>query len=274
MTSRRAILRMAAGASLAHVGKALASSRDPAFPAVRNLDELSDLETFTRIRCSPPGTITTWWYSGHMLGRLDDRAAAVLVSVEGASQSRIRRLDDGSVEYALVEAGYYGDPETRSVANGPLPNPLSGEKMTPEHYLSTQLIRFTPDMRVLPARPIPESVNYAGRITPPDIKGRSVWMAEELFVTAPGRDGGPPRVANSLANFEADVTDVVAGGSFVPATFEFTTWNSWRPWMNMGHQRGGIMMRLNSIKLQSWQGIPRELATRIESDHPNEFDPA
>ncbi len=267
MISRRQFV--GGGISLAAI--AATSSQAAPFQAVDGLEALSPLQIFTRIRCSPPGSVTTWWYSGHMLGRVSDQPASVLMSIQGASQSRITLRDDGSVLYDLIEAGYYGDPASGEVVDGEMNNVLTGQPMTPQHYLSSQSIQFFPDLTVKPSRALPPSISYRGRITPPDVKQGKVWMAEELFVRIAGREGGKPRIANSLANFQAEVQDVLTGGDFVPATFEYTTWNSFRPWMNMEQRNGSIMMRLNSAKLSSWTQLPAKLKDRIDSDHPDSF---
>lgn len=269
MARRRSF--MLAGLSAVAIAAATRPKRAFGFESAKSLEDLSDLEIFTRIRCSPPGTVTTWWYSGHMLARQGEDPATPVLSIIGASQSRITLSDDGSVMYDLVEAGYYGDVNTRQVADAAITNPLTGQLMTPEHYLSRQKLRFLPNLTVSPANPISPSVEFTGRITQPDVKGDKVWMAEELFVKLPSRGEQAPPIANSLANFEANISDVIRGGSFVPATFEYTTWNSFRPWMNMGEKSGAIMMRLNSVKLRSWKELPSDLTTRIDADHPTTF---
>jgi len=236
---------------------------------------LSPLETFVRIRCSPQGMRTWWWYSGHMLARLTGAPMRPLVSVIGVSHSRITRRPDGSIGYSLLEAGYYGDPAKRGmegIADGPIPNALTGAPMTPAPYLSPQSVLFTPDLAVVPDLPaLPPGLDYKGRITPPDIKLGRVWMAEELFIKAPPAPGASengPRVLNSLANFEAALEDVTSNREFVPATMQYTTLNSFRPWMNMGTASGAIMMRLNGVKLASFEAVPAALRARILADHP------
>lgn len=225
------------------------------------------LETFLQLRCSPEGDSTFWHYSGHMLARVAGEPMRPLLSVVGASRSEIRRRADGSVVYHLIEAGYYGAPDGDGIADGPIRNSLTGAMMTPEHYLSPQTIRFTPELKVLPEMDaLPPGLVYDGRITPPDIKQGRIWMAEELFVKMPGK---APKVLNSLANYEASLADVRAGDSFVPATMQYTTLNSFRPWMNMGGADGDIMMRLNGLKLATWDEVPAALRQRIEADHGN-----
>jgi hypothetical protein len=237
----------------------------PLVPA-RAASPRSALETFLRLRCSPEGQSTFWSYSGHMLARREGEPMRPLLSVIGASRSRITRQSDGSVVYSLIEAGYYGPPDIAGgIADGPIPNALTGEPMTPEHYLSPQTIRFTPDLKVLPEMgAVPPGLDYRGRITPPDIKGGRLWMAEELFIKIPGKS---PKVLNSLANFEASVEDLQSSADFVPASMQYTTLNNFRPWMNMGAERGEIMMRLNGLKLQRWDQVPEALRQRIEADH-------
>ncbi|WP_439532227.1 hypothetical protein [Polymorphobacter sp.] len=245
---------------------ALAAAALPSASRANPLASLTPLEIFTRIRCSPPGRTTWWSYSGHMLARRDGDPLRPMVSVIGASRSTITMLPDGNIRYALTEAGYYGDPRTGEIADGPMANVLTGEPMSPEHYLSPQTILFTPDLKVLPdMAALPKGLDYTGRITPPDIKHSRIWMAEELFIKLPGT---PARVANSLANFEASVADVARGGDFVPATMQYTTLNSFRPWMNMGTAGGSIMMRLNALKCPGWDSVPEPLRRRILADHP------
>ncbi len=257
--SRRLVLASAAGLA------AFATRGAAAQPV-----SLSPLEMFTRIRCSPPGRRTWWWYSGHMLGHLAGEPARPMLSVMGVSRSEIVKRPDGSIGYSLLEAGYYGAPDRPGIADGDITNVLTGAPMRPEHYLSPQAIIFTPELTVRPDLPsLPPGLDYRGRITPPDIKDGRIWMAEELFVKAPGLKGGPPRVLNSLANFEADINDVTGAEGFVPATMQYTTLNSFRPWMNMGGRSGSIMMRLNAVKLPDWSKVPAELRQRIRSDHPD-----
>jgi hypothetical protein len=268
--SRRVLFKAGLGAGFAvPTLSAMSAAPSAGFAPVDRLDDLSALEIFTRMRCSPEGAITTWWYSGHMLARAGENPAQPILSVIGASQSSIIARTDGSIGYSLIEAGYYGDPDTGDIADGPLANRLTGVPMTPEHYLSPQSQIFEPNGSIRPdLANLPPQLDYKGRWIGPDIKAGRVWMAEELFVKM---TGAQPKVLNSLANFEANEEDICNGGAFVPATFEYTTWNSFRPWMNMGTASGAIMMRLNSVKLKSWQGLPAALRNRIEADHPGRF---
>ncbi len=266
--TRRTVMTAAAGvagtACLSGAGLVKASSISPA--------GLSDLALFTRIRCRPPGLRTFWWYSGHMLARRTGEAARPLVSVVGASQSEITLNPDGSVTYTLTEAGYYGDISTGQIADKPIVNGLTGELMTPEHYLSPQKLLFLPDLSIRPvAANLPADLDYRGRITRPDRKGNYVWMAEELFVALPATARLGPRISNSLANFQVQATDLYSSKAFVPATMQYTTVNSLRPWMNMGSTGGDVMMRLNAIKLAHWSGVDAALRGRIVHDHPGIF---
>jgi len=270
ISRRRAVC---AGLAAAVTLPAMSAGQTPRAARFRSVDALSDLsplETFVRMRCSPEGATTTWWYSGHMLARMDDTPAKPVLSVIGASQSNVSMRPDGSVGYSLIEAGYYGDPDTKEITQGSIENRLTGAPMTPQHYLSPQSLIFEQGGTIRPdLAQLPPQLDYSGRWIGPDVKAGRVWMAEELFIKMAGKR---TRILNSLANFEAQEAAICEGGDFVPATFEYTTWNSFRPWMNMGDARGAIMMRLNSIKLKSWQGLPAALRTRIETDHPGRFD--
>lgn len=263
--SRRILLAGAAGlASITATGVAKTARHKPA--------RLSDLEVLTRIRCRPPGHRTFWWYSGQMLGRRSGEAIRPLVTVVGASQSEITINADGSIAYDMVEAGYYGDIATGSIADKPIVNALTGEMMQPEHYLSPQKIRFLPDLTVQPViASLPPGLDYRGQITRPDVKGDVVWMAEELFVSLAPTTTGNARISNSLANFQARAADIFSDKAFVPATMQYTTINSLRSWMNMGDTQGDIVMRLNAIKLAHWSGVEPALRARIQRDHPGVF---
>lgn len=263
MTSRRSVL--AAALALPCLPDRLCAAAVPG---------LSALETFVRLRCSPEGQTCFWSYSGHMLGRLAGQQLVPLLSVIGASRSRIKRQPDGSIVYSLIEAGYYGDPDHGGIADAPIINPLTSAPIRPQHYLSSQVTRFTPGLKVFPeVEKLPPGMNYVGRITPPDIKAGRIWMAEELFIRVPPRPavpGQPARGANllnSLANFEASLADIDSNPNFVPASMQYTTLNSFRPWMNMGDAGGDIMMRLNGLKLARWDDVPASLRQRIDSDY-------
>ena len=175
--------------------------------------------------------------------------------------------------YDLIEAGYYGDLETGEIIDGDALNPLTGEMIRPAHYLSPQKLVFTTELTVEPAgAPLPPDLGFRGRITRPDCKRGRIWMSEELYVDAPAHQGeAARRISNSLANFEASLSDVAAQSGFVPATFEYTTLNSYRPWMNMGDARGSVVMRLNAVKLETLEEAPAPLRARIIADHPGQF---
>lgn len=262
--TRRSIFTAAAGlAGAAGASAGLLTNKPSA---------LSDLALFTRIRCQPPGRRTFWWYSGLMLARRTGEALRPFVTVVGASQSDIIVNPDGSIIYSLIEAGYYGDIATDKIADKRIVNALTGEMVQPEHYLSPQKLRFLPDLSVRPEMAnLPPGLEYHGRITPPDRKGDVIWMAEELFVSQPASAKRGVRISNSLANFQARATDLYSDKPFVPATMQYTTVNSLRPWMNMGATPGDVVMRLNAIKLANWSGVDEALRARIEHDHPGVF---
>jgi hypothetical protein len=262
--TRRTLVTAAAGLSGAACMSAAGRARTPA--------GLSDLALFVRIRCQPAGQRTFWWYSGQMLARRSGEAVRPLVTVVGASQSDITVNPDGSISYALTEAGYYGDIATGMIADKPIVNALTGEMIQPEHYLSPQKLRFLPDLSVRPEiANLPPGLDYRGRITPPDRKGDYVWMAEELFVAQPASATRSVRISNSLANFQVRASDLYSNMAFVPATMQYTTVNSLRPWMNMGDTQGDVVMRINAIKLAHWSRVDAALRARIAKDHPGIF---
>lgn len=266
--SRRGLLASAlAGAALMPIAApARTYETDP-------LGGLSALDAFKRIRCAPEGERAYWWYSGHLLGRVEGQPGMPLLRVVGLSYSRTERGPDGSWRYRLTEAGYYGNHETGEIRDEWV-NPLNGKTVQAVHYRSPQTLLFRPDMSIVPdMKTLPPGLDFTGRITRPDIKHGRIWMAEELFVKLPQRGDGPVRTANSLANFEASLADMISPAlDFVPATMEYTTINSFRPWMEMGDTPGTISMRLNGMKMQNLEGAPADLVARIAAEHEGFFD--
>jgi hypothetical protein len=237
--------------------------------------EMSPLQKFLRIRSSEAGRRTFWSYSGQLLGRVGDTPLRPLFSIIGASQTIANWQDDGTIAYEMVEAGYYGNVETGEIADDPVKNPLTGELVQPEGYLSRQKITFTDELKVFPNPPFPsEQGAFNGSITPPDEKGDRIWMAERLLGMLNETAERSRRVFNSMANFEASRSDVCGPGGFVPATMQYTTLNSFRPWMNMGDAAGNIMSRLNAVKLDHWSDVNAVLRARIETDHSGAFGDA
>ena len=235
---------------------------------------LTPLQKFMRIRSSQAGRRTFWSYSGQLLGQIGDTPLQPLFSIIGASQTIAQWQEDGTILYEMVEAGYYGNVESGEIADNPLTNILTGEPVQPEHYLSPQKNTFTADLTVLPSAPVPADLgSFEGKITPPDEKGDRIWMAERLTGMLYETPQRARRVFNSLANFEASIADVCGQGEFVPATMQYTTLNSFRPWMNMGDAAGNIMSRLNAVKCEQWSDVDAALRARIEADHPGVFGP-
>jgi hypothetical protein len=218
------------------------------------------------MRCATEGRPVWWWLSGHILGRLQGDAMRPVFSVQVVNRSRMIRHSDGSWTYAMVEAGYYGSARDSRIVDGKMVNELTGEMIVPEHFFERLQLRFTPDLAVAFAgSQLPQGSSYQGRILAPDVKGDRIWMAEELLARIPPPAGKPPIILNSLATFEASISDLEA--PFMPASMQYTTINSFRPWMNMGNQIGDLAMRLNGVKLASWAEVPEPLRRRIVADH-------
>lgn len=268
MRSRRSILQggLVAGGSALWSVPAAARRKDSAGPTQ------TALQTFVRIRCSEAERRTTWWYSGYLYGRVGDAPLQPLMTIVGVSQTIGQWLPDGSYAYDMVEAGYYGDVETGLIADAPVTNHLTGEHIQPVHYLSPQKLTFTPDLNVVPARAVDAATGaFSGTITPPDEKGGRIWMAENLLGQLFATTKTPARVFNSMANFEASAADVRARTGFVPASMQYTTLNSFRPWMLMQELPGSIMTRLNAVKLDKWRVVPGWLRERVIADHTGVF---
>lgn len=208
--NRRRFLQSGVCATLAiPLTMGMSSAQIAGFAPVSSLDALTPLECFTRLRCSQPGDTTTWWYSGHMLGKVDGDAAVPILSLIGASQSKIEYLKDDTVRYSLIEAGYYGDPDTGEIADGPIINRITSAPMTPKHYLSPQSLDFFSDRTIRPAeQALPANTDFSGRMVGPDVKAGRVWMAEELFVKVPATANRGERVLTSLANFQGLATAI------------------------------------------------------------------
>lgn len=271
MLERRQVLSSALAIGGA-IGSASLCGPLAAAPRARSAAGLTPLQKFVRIRCSAAGRRTTWWYSGQLLGRVGNAPLQPLFSIVGASQTIGKWRDDGSFSYEMIEAGYYGALDPAAIADAPIINPLTGELVKAQHYLSPQKIRFTPALKVEFDQPVlAQAGRFSGTITPPDEKGDRIWMAEHLLGELYATPDRPSRVSNSMANFEASLSAVLAGGAFVPATMQYTTFNSFRPWMNMGAAQGSICSRLNAVKLDSWKRVPAALRSRIATDHPGVF---
>ncbi len=265
MTSRRQVLHTALALGLA-----------PSLPlqaADTQRFSLDPLDAFTSLRAAPAGRPIWWHFSGHILGRLQGEPLRPLLSIRGANRSHIVRQGDGSLIYSMIEAGYYGEPDASDIIDGAMLNLLTGQPMKPQHFIEPLSLRFRPDLVVLPEiKALPPGMDFKGRLTAPDVRGGRVWMAEELFVKLPAAPGSPPILLNSLANFEASAADMKAGGEFVASTMQYTTVNSFRPWMNMGMKAGDLCMRLNAIKLSTWAQVPPALRQRIQADHGKALD--
>ena len=227
------------------------------------------LEIFLSMRRGLPGKRAVWWYSGELLGRVDGSVAVPLLSIQGISHTQLRAVGDGSYLHTMTEAGYYGDLVTGEVVDSWL-NPLNAKRCDAKHYFSSQRLLFNPDLTITrgDTAALPGDLAFNGRITGPDVKHDRVWMGEELFVNYQPPQGIPV-IANSLANFEASWADATNPDlQFVPTTMQYTTINSFRPWMQMGDAVGTISMRLNGIKLASFDVADAELMKRILRDHP------
>jgi hypothetical protein len=236
-----------------------------------SISDLDPLELFARMRCAPDGRPVWWWLSGHILGRLEGNALRHAFTVQVVNRSKITQRSDGSWVYEMVEAGYYGAPDQNGIIDGEMANPLTGEKILPEHFFERLKLRFTPDLAVtFEGSQLPQGSAFEGRLIAPDIKGQRIWMTEELLAKIPAPVGKPPIILNSLATFEAGLADLDA--SFTPASMQYTTVNSFRPWMKMGTKRGDLAMRLNGVKLASWLEVPSRLRRRIEADHGDAFE--
>ncbi len=243
---------------------------------------LSPLDGLVKVRNRAGGGRVFWHYEGDFYGKVHDERAVALMRIEGVSISRFIRRRDGAYEWSLVEAGYFIDRDSGDVLDD-WENPLNGVIVQPRHYRSRQraVMKFVgPDGFKPLGFTMPPDAQFRGDLSGPIIHGDVVWFSEELFLrmlssSSETRDPGAPsvRVATSLATWQASLSDVLdTSRDFAPSTLNYTTINSWRPWMRMGETPGVISWRLLGSKHQDRDEIPNRLVNRIERDHSGFFE--
>lgn len=258
-------------------GATLTASRATTPAALDLSDPQAKLDAFVRMRCQPAGARGYMWYAGTFFGKLHGEAAVPLLGISGFSWNRALRQPDGSYLYELQEAGYHTDLATGARLDR-WQNPLNGLTVEPRHYRSGQKTRFTPE-RVMPARPLPDGIDFNGTISPARVLHDSVWISEDLLVRSPNpRERyanpleycGPYRTSTSLATLQSPLAAVLDPDlDFTPCSLSYVTVNSWRSWMLMGQAPGTITWRLMGRKLRSPDQLGEPLRTWLSDEHPD-----
>jgi len=261
------------------LGVALAGAAAPlaaAHAGEKPRRSLSALEAHVRIRCYAEQPRTYWYYSGTVFGQPDGQLTQPMLHVEGISYSEYEQLPAGKYRYRMTEAGYYLDPDTRSLREYVM-NPFTRERYRPEHYLSSQVNILAPDLTVTPElERVPTGLEYRGEISALQLFKDTAWSTEDLYVRMPnpasGEDQPAFRVQTSLASFVADRQELFDPEmADIDGQFYYQTLATWRPWMNMGTQPGVISWRLVGTKC-AVTDVPEHLLERVAADHAGFFD--
>jgi hypothetical protein len=233
---------------------------------------LDTLRTHVRMRANADGRPAYWWYSGVFYGQISGQRTVPLIGIEGISINRCRPAGDGEFTYMLREAGWFTDMTSGAVLDDWL-NPLTGRKVSPKHYYSTQQTRFAgATIEPVLATPMPD-LEWSGYLGAPQRIADSVWSSEELFVRTVDPATGAGRVQTSLLTLHAAASDLRRSESrFVPATMAYQTLASWRPWMDMRDVPGVISWRLFGRKFVTAAELPPDIAARTRKQHPQLFE--
>lgn len=269
--------RQALGAA---VGVSFASITSDGFAAPNNID-FSDpqqkLDAYVRMRARGDAKKTFMRYSGTFFAKIEGEVAVPIMGIEGFSWNKCERRPDGTYHYAMQEAGYHTDLKSGQILEDWV-NPLNGLKVQPKHYRSGQTSIFTPSTVTRDLENPPDGLEFNGTITRPTVIGGWVWCSEDLFVRSPNpKDryanerewSGPSRISTSLATHCARYSDLADPQlAFVPTTMEYTTINSWRPWMKMGQIPGIISWRLHGKKIETPDEIDDQIMKLIATEYP------
>ena len=237
---------------------------------------------YARARSAPAGQLGMTWYSGRYWGKRALQAAQMFFRVDGFSFGRMTFADDGTLTQDMVEVGFWLDPETGAPADK-WTNPYNGLACEPQHYKSSQSIKFDRDGNVV-REDLPPGMKYIGRITDPIVNGDHAWIGEDLIVEAirprpqVNADGTPidpsmilPPImtATSLVTYTMRVVDLATPDSeWLPTTMNYQTMGNWYPWMRMGYETGQCMFQLQGKKLRSLDEIPPSLRKLIDERRP------
>ena len=266
-TNRRCFIVGTAAAAL------LAGQRAPAAlpPAAAALAEPANLlSVYKALRGGAGSQAVLWWITGTLYAKLIGKTNVPLVRVHGASWNRIARRDDGNLDQAMDEVGYFADLSDGGILDA-WSNPINGHRGRPEHYRTRSRQIITPNSVEVSGRPI----KVSGRMNPAIVSGEVVWVSEIFSATVPASiTGGAPRIIESMAIFQAQVVDVnLADEAFVPATLQFQEIDPFYDWMGMPDDAAGLLVwQVVGRKLRDAGELPAFLAQRIQKDHPTFLD--
>ena len=207
-----------------------------------------------------------WWITGTLYAKVIGKTNVPLVQVHGASWNKITTRDDGNLDQAMDEAGYFGDVDTGEILDRWI-NPINGHEAKPEGYRTLSRQILTPDSVEVANTPI----IVDGKMRPATVSGNFVWVHETFSATVPASiTGGAPRIIESMATFQATIDDVdLTAQRFVPSTIFFQEVDPFYDWMGMPENEPGLLVwHVVGRKLESSAEVPEFLAERLETGHP------
>lgn len=260
--SRRSLICGAAASGLASFTAPLRdASAAPALP--------ERFDVFLRAHQNGDNTLSQFWYKGLVFGCPIGGQSKALLSIQGFSHQRAKMLPDGTMQLALAEVGYYGDPLTGEMADE-VTNGLTGKTIRPHHYKSHQENIIAPDGAYSsPAMARMPGTIFSGQLTQPIHAGDYIFFSENLESLLPSsKAGSPARGLTSLANYTALKSDFDRRGKWVPLSFDYSSIGPWSDWLEMGNIAGVQNMRLAGRKLRPGEALPEALKARIVAEHP------
>jgi hypothetical protein len=239
----------------------------------------SDADRFVRMRTAHDGKPVMWVYGGVLLAKPEGQVARPLVGVGGVSFTRAVQSSPGVYDWQLDEVGYYRDLETGAVLDHYV-NPLNGKEVRPANYRAPLHLTYSAS-EVRARDKLPEGTEFTGRITRlAEVAGLAA-MTEDLYVRTPSQaatDSRPARAARylaSLGTFTARAAELDnAGSRWIDCQLNYSTMNSFAPWLDMEGVPGVQNLRLAGRKCRLFEAnaIPEWFRVRAMKDHPQFFD--
>jgi hypothetical protein len=255
--SRRSLIQ---GAGALGLFSALPLKASPAIP--------ERFDIFLRAHQNGDDTVAHFWYKGLVLGCPFGAQSKPMLSIQGFSHQRAKLLPDGTMRFTMIEAGYYGDPQTGQIADE-VTNVFTGKTVRPHHYKSRQENIVAPDGTYSsPALARLPGTIFAGQLTEPVYSGDYVFFSENLETAVPGPPGAPAKGLTSLANYTARKSDLDRRAEWTPLAFDYSSIGPWSDWLEMGDLPGVQTMRLSGRKFRTGEQPPAALKARLDADHP------
>jgi Protein of unknown function (DUF1838) len=223
-----------------------------------------------RIRGGAGAAPGLWWWSGRVYGRRPAEIVRPLLTVTGIGFSRFTRMDDGSWQFAMSEAGFFADIDSGEFLTEWV-NPYTGARLTPPPNRLVLRYRIAADGTI--AAPFP-GMNFDGRIGPVTLQGDTVWVGERLMANIPppppgAKPMGPTGNAAEFSSFVARRADAENTAlAFCPATMHHQAAWPFYDWLGMAGAAGDIFTDISGCKLASADDVPPALRERIERTHP------